>query len=107
MNTPIDFQVIEENGKPAFAVIPYKEFLRLVEPEPTIPHEVVSMTIREELSLITAWRKYMGLSQVEVAKRMGITQAALSQIEHAERNKPKTLKQIAKALDLTIEQLHD
>jgi DNA-binding XRE family transcriptional regulator len=107
MNTPIDFQVIKENGKPAFAVIPYEEFLRLIEPEPTIPHEVVSMTIRDGLSLIAAWRKYLGLSQVEVAKRMGITQAALSQIEHAEKNKPKTLKQIAQALNLTLDQLHD
>ena len=107
MNIPIDLQIIKENGKPAFAVIPYNEFLRLVEPEPTIPHEVVSMTIRDGLSLITAWRKYLGLSQVEVAKKVGITQAALSQIEHADKNKPKTLEQIAKALDLTIEQLQD
>lgn len=107
MNRPIDLQIIKENGKPAFAVIPYNEFLRLVEPEPTIPHKVVSMTIRDGLSLITAWRKYLKLSQVEVAKRMGITQAGLSQIEHSERHKPATLKQIAKALDLTIEQLQD
>jgi len=107
MNIPIDLQIIKENGKPAFAVIPYNEFLRLVEPEPTIPHEVVSMTIRDGLSLITAWRKYLKLSQVEVANRMGITQAGLSQIEKSERHKPKTLEQIAKALDLTIEQLQD
>jgi DNA-binding XRE family transcriptional regulator len=107
MNIPIDLQIIKENGKPAFAVIPYNEFLRLVEPEPTIPHEVVSMTIRDGLSLITAWRKYLKLSQVEVAKRMGITQAGLSQIEKSERHKPDTLKHIAKALDLTLEQLQD
>ncbi|MBC8548232.1 MAG: helix-turn-helix transcriptional regulator [Candidatus Brocadiales bacterium] len=107
MNIPIDLQIIKENGKPAFAVIPYNEFLRLVEPEPTIPHEVVSMTIREGFSLITAWRKYLGLSQTEVAKRMGITQAGLSQIENSDRHKPGTLKQIAKALDLTLEQLQD
>ena len=107
MNIPIDLQIIKENGKPAFAVIPYNEFLRLVEPEPTIPHEVVSMTIREDMSLIKAWRKYLGLSQTEVAKRMGITQAGLSQIENSDRHKPGTLKQIAKALDLTLEQLQD
>lgn len=107
MNTPIDFQIIKENGKPAFAVIPYKEFLRLVEPEPTIPHEVVSMTLREDMSLIKAWRKYLRLSQKEVAKRMGITQAGLSQIENSERHKPETLNHIAKALDLDLDQLHD
>jgi DNA-binding XRE family transcriptional regulator len=107
MNEPIDFQIIEEDGKPAFAVIPYDKFLRLIEPEPTIPHKVVSLTVRENLSLIAAWRKYLNLSQVEVATRMGITQAALSQIENAARNKPKTLSQIAKALDLSLDQLHD
>ena len=97
--------MINENGKPAFAVVPYDEFLRLIEPNSTIPHEVVTMTIRKDMSLITAWRKYLQLSQVEVASRLGITQAALSQIENSSTNKLATIKQIAKALDLEIDQL--
>jgi len=71
MNVPIDFQVIEEDGKPAFAVVPYEKFLRLIEPEPSIPHEVVPTTIRDGMSLIAAWRKHLNLSQIEVATRMG------------------------------------
>ena len=40
MSGHTNVQIIEQNGKPAFAVIPYDEYLKLVPEEETIPHEV-------------------------------------------------------------------
>jgi transcriptional regulator with XRE-family HTH domain len=55
-----------------------------------------------------SWREFLGLTQKEVAKRMGITQAALSQMESAENNlRKETLKKLATALKLDIAQLQE
>jgi len=40
MNTPPNIQTIEQDGKPAFAVIPYDEYLKLFPEEAAIPHKV-------------------------------------------------------------------
>ena len=49
---------------------------------------------------------YLGLTQKEVAKRMGITQAALSQMEAGEKRLCKaTLEKLAAALGIGVEQL--
>ena len=45
-------QVIEQNGVPAFAVIPYHEYLKLVsmagkDEDALIPHEVVELVIKK------------------------------------------------------------
>ncbi|NKB23133.1 MAG: helix-turn-helix domain-containing protein [Kiritimatiellae bacterium] len=108
MNTPIEFQTIEHDGKPAFAVVPYDEFVRLIEPESTIPHDVVGLVIEKGYSLVRAWREHRGLTQVEVAKRMGITQAALSQIEDpASKPRKQTFVKLAKVLGLRPEQVRE
>lgn len=108
MSTPIEFQTIMENGKPAFAVVKYDDFMRLIHSSPTIPHEVVGMEIMQGYSLPRAWREYLDLTQEEVAKRMGITQAALSQIEQpGKKLRRATLEKLAEALDLHPEQLRE
>lgn len=108
MKTPINYQIIEQNGEPAFAVIPYKDFIRLIKPAkgPTIPHEVVRENVVNNVPLLRAWREYLGLTQASVAKRAGITQAALSQLESSDAKPRKsTLEKLAHALGLKIEQL--
>jgi len=43
-------QIIEKNGKPIFAVIPYEDYIALL-PETnreTIPHEVVGLVIKKK-----------------------------------------------------------
>lgn len=80
----IQWQTIIEKGKPVFAVVPYKEFLRIypqAKHEAGIPHEVVKLMVKQNYSRIRAWREYLGLTQEELASRMGVTQAALSQME--------------------------
>lgn len=106
MSTPINFQTIMKDGKPAFAVVPYDEFMQIIAPPGTIPHEVVEKVIKQGLSLAKAWREHLGLTQEEVAKRLGVSQASLSQIEKADK-KPRssTIIKLARALQLHPEQL--
>lgn len=108
MNEHIDHQIIKKDGIPIFVVVPYEEYLQFKKPEKKVyfPHEVVEKHAIEEKSIIRAWREYKGISQEEMAKRIGITQAALSQMENPKAKlRRKTLVKIAVALEVDIEQL--
>lgn len=62
------------------------------------------MNISESLKKI---RKLKGLTQVDLAKKAGITQTSYSQIENG-LNKPRkeTLERIARALDIPIDVIY-
>lgn len=107
MNIPTDFQIITEHGKPAFVVIPYKTFIHSYgKPKTLIPHDVINKMIDDDISRIQAWREYLGFTQQEVASRLKISQAALSQMERPKtRLRKNTLEKLAKVLGLTVEQL--
>lgn len=114
MNTSIlhNVQVISKDGKPEYAILPYMDYLRLLEKaedsEALIPHEVVGLVIEKDFNLLKAWRKHLGLTQKEVAQRAGITQSALSQMEcTAGNNRTATLEKLAKALGIATSQLVD
>jgi DNA-binding XRE family transcriptional regulator len=104
-----NFQTIQQNGRPAFVVIPYDEFILMAkndEKQHGIPHEVIKLMLQKEISRIRAWREYLGFTQREIAAKMGITQAALSQIELIDANPRKqTLNKIAQVLGVDVEQL--
>jgi transcriptional regulator with XRE-family HTH domain len=71
-----------------------------------IPNEVMGMVIRDEMPPARAWREHFGLTQAEVAKRAGMSQAALSQLESGEHNIRKaTREKLAKAMGITAAQL--
>lgn len=108
MNTLTEVQFIELGGKPAFAVIPYDVYLKLLPNEATIPHEVVGLVIKKGMNLVKAWRTHLGLTQAEVAEKAKISQAALSQMERKENKlRTATLEKLADAMELTEEQLRD
>jgi predicted transcriptional regulator len=113
MSARIDVQVIVgSDGKPEFAVIPFAEYEGLVSDarstkarkKELIPHEVVGLMV-SGMSAARAWREHFGLSQAEVAKRLKISQAALSQIESAKAPRAATLKKLARALSVSVDQL--
>ena len=108
MSELTNVQLIEQNGKPVFAVIPYDEYLRLLPSEDAIPHEVVGLVVKKGMNLVKAWRTYLLLTQAEVAQKAGISQAALSQMEKSENKlRTSTLKKLASAMELTVGQLKD
>jgi len=115
MNAPTSHHILTHNGKPAFAVIPYAEYLQFMEhtkgrPDEavTLPHEVVKMSALGGMTLVRAWREHLGLTQEEVARRMGVTQPSYAKIE-AGKTRPRiaTFKRLATAMGIMWEQLTD
>jgi len=112
MNVHTEIQIIKQpDGGPAFAVIPWDDYLDLVddrvEPAPLpahdewIPNEVVGYMVKDRLNAVVAWRKHLGLTQAEVAARIGISQAAYAQQEKAAKPRKPTREKIAKALGIS------
>lgn len=110
MKTPTNgVQIIKQGGKPAFAVVPYDQWLELTsqnDDDVYLPHEVVGIQLLKNCSLVAAWRTHKGLTQAELARRIGVTQAALSQLEKV-GSKPQaaTLEKVAAALEVKVNQL--
>lgn len=109
MNAHTNIQIINgPDGKPAFVVIPYAEYIQSQprqEKEPGIPHEVVELMVVEEMTPIRAWREYLGITQAEMAERLDISQSAYSQQEAAPKNRKVTREKIAAALGIHSDQL--
>lgn len=119
-------QVIERNGQPEWAILPYEEYLQLVEQaetfqdiqdydrikaavesgeEEVIPAEV-AYTLAEGKSPIKVWREYRQLTQPQLAELVGMSVPFLSQIETAKRKASmKIMVAIAKALRVTVDDL--
>ena len=114
MSARTDPQIISQNGKPAFAVIPWSEYQALihkqVEPDESdvwFPNEVVKANVRGE-SLIKAWREYFKLTQAELATKAGMKQSALARLEGGNASPRKTtLSKLAEAMGISVEQLID
>ena len=71
-----------------------------------IPHEVVEYHAVDEMPLVKAWRKYLGLTQKELAEKANMAQSALARIESGKHEaREETLQKLAKAMNLTLEQL--
>ena len=108
--TPIDVQIITQGNQPAFAVMPYSDYLAMMQStqkiDPTIPHAVAGLCVRQRISLLAAWRIHRGLSQSELAEMIGMTQAAIAQMERSDRRlQRRTLQRLADALSVVPEQL--
>ena len=122
----MNVQIIEKNGKPEWAVIPYNEYQKLYEAiedtedikdiekhlhaiqqgtETTIPGEI-TFAILDGINPIRAWREYKQIKMKKLAKQVGISPAYLSQIENSKRNPTiDKLKAIAAELDIEVEML--
>jgi len=119
-------QLIERNGKPEWAVLPYEEYLHLVEQaemledirdydaakaaiergeDELIPSEVV-FAILDGKNPIKVWREFRHLTQQQVAEAVGISKPYLSQIETGKRRgTTEVITAIAKALDVSVDEL--
>jgi DNA-binding XRE family transcriptional regulator len=121
-------QIIEKNGHPEFAVIPYADyqhFLELLEDEADarviaefheaytagrefmVPDEILRRELAGE-SPIKLWRERRGLTQQELAEKAGISKPYLSQIETGKRQGTvETLSALARSLDIPLDVLTD
>ena len=119
-------QIIERDGKPAWAVLPYDFYLRLAEEaemledirdydaiktaierveEEFIPSEMVDALLEGE-NPVKVWREYRRLTQQQLAEAAGISTPYLSQIETNKRaGATEVLAAIAKALKLTLDDI--
>jgi len=110
MSAHTDIQIIKQpDGIPAFAVIPWADYLAHYRAESAtapeseeewIPNEVVGYLVHEQISPAAAWRKHLGLSQATVAARIGISQSAYAQQEAAKKPRKATREKIARALGI-------
>jgi len=121
----MNVQIIERNGNPEWAVIPYKEYLRLAteaeawqdvrdydatmeaieQGEEAIPSEIV-YAIFDGANPIRVWRKYRELTQQQLSEAAGISKPYLSQIESGKRTgTTEVLSAIANALNLTLDDI--
>jgi DNA-binding XRE family transcriptional regulator len=121
-------QIIEKNGKPEYAVIPYADYLRLLElledkadvavlaefheayqtgRKFLVPAEIVRRELEGEAS-VKLWREHRGMTQQDLADKAGISKSYLSQIESGKRQGTvDTLSAIARALDVPLDVLTD
>ncbi len=124
MNMPV--QVIERDGKPEWAVLPYDVYVQLAEEAEMLQdirdYDAVKTAIeqgKEELvpSAVTfalldgenpvkVWREYRGLTQQQLAEAVGISKPYLSQIETGKRTgTTEVLLAVAKALQVTLDDI--
>lgn len=111
--------IVEADGKPAFVVLPYAEYVELtrtyvaptrpdtrIPADGTIPHEVVLLMTENDWSLIRAWREYLGVTQMEMATRLDIRQPSYAAMEANDaRPRKATRERIAAALGLQFDQV--
>ncbi len=122
----MSIQVIERNGKPEWAVVPYETYLQLVEQaeiledirdydsakaavergdEELVPSEVV-YALLDGQNPIKVWREYRGLTQQQLAETAGISVPYLSQLETGKRKGSiEVLTVIVKTLKLSLDDI--
>ena len=119
-------QVIEKNGVPEYAVIPYKEYQRLVEQaeeaqdltdaqvavraieagEETVPEDVVERLLSGEEHPIKVWREYRGLTQETLGERAGVGKSYISQLEaRSKSGSTRVIKALAGVLGVDMDDL--
>ena len=70
-----------------------------------VPNEVVGLMVKEGLTAVRAWRRHLGLSQAEVAERIGISLATYLQQEQAQKPDKANREEIAAVFEVSAELL--
>lgn len=122
----MNVQVIQKNGKPEWAIVPYDTYVKLLKQaemmedvrdydqvkaalengdEEIVPASVLDALLENE-NPVKVWREWRGLSQRRVAEKAGISATYLSQIESGKRSGTlRVLSSIARTLCVTLDDL--
>lgn len=111
MDTPQNIQILNDaQGQPAFVVIPYADYMAQqgradADADPhdndLIPNEIARRIFTDGMSPARAWREHLGLTQKEVATRMGVSQPTYNDMESGERKLRKASREkIAAAFNI-------
>ena len=125
MNSQI--QIIEKDGKPEYAVVPFKDYQRLLElaedagdiaaadaakaeldrgEDELIPSEIARRLIDGEEHPLKIWREYRGLTQEALAVQVESTKSYISQIEAGKKSGSVGLiKRLAASLNVDMDDL--
>lgn len=119
-------QILEADGKPAFAVLPIDEYRRLLDlaadasdadalrraagryasgKAETVSAEVVDRLLAGE-SPVRVWREHRGLTAAVLAEMLGVTPAHVSKLETG-KGEPSTglLRKLSAVLDVDVDLL--
>ena len=103
----IPYPTITENGRATHVVLPVDAYFALMENagegyppyDPDIKKEGspadVAFAALEGINPLKVWRKRLGLTQESMAKKMGISRPAYTQMEKSGRPQQKTLERAA------------
>jgi DNA-binding XRE family transcriptional regulator len=120
-------QIIEKEGKPEYAVIPYSEYEQLLDlaesaqdqmdgkialgelargEDEVIPGEVVDRFLEGKEHPLKIWREYRGLTQETLGRNAEVGKSYISQIEAGKKvGSAKVLRALAVALRVDIDDL--
>lgn len=115
--------ILELGGAPAFVVVPYSDYLALTDEaakgrakvaaktaqlrdDGGVPHEVFTMSLKNNWSMIRAWREHLGFTQTQMAERLGVGQPTYAGMEAVDAKPRKsTRERIAAILGVSVAQL--
>lgn len=120
-------QIIEREGKPEYAVLPYDEYLTLLAlaeeaqdaadareamrelasgEDEAIPAEVANRLLYGDEHPLKVWREYRGLTQESLGRAAGVGKSYISQIEAGNKSgSAKVLKKLAETLRVDMDDL--
>ena len=111
MTAHTNHQIINNRlGNPEYVLVPFEEYLQLTKQSKInlaegVPSQVVDLIFDKKYSPARAWREYLHLTQEECAQKLGISQAAYSQLETSNNPRKTTRNKLATALGINPEQL--
>ena len=115
-------QIIEQDGKPVFAVVPFAEWQALLQrlearqdiddahaarDGESLPAELVNRLLDGDDHPLRVWRQYRGLTLAALAAQVEVTRQMLSMVENGRsRASAALLERLAEALGCDMEDIH-
>ncbi|MEI7379828.1 helix-turn-helix transcriptional regulator [Pectobacterium versatile] len=115
--------ITDERGQKISAVIPIELFEKLIHnseldglyelvqndtgPSDNVqyPNEVINILSSKNCTMQAAWRIYRGMTQKQVAEKLGIKQSTVSEFEKSERPRKENIERLAELYNCKPEQL--